>query len=312
MRKILTVGACVYDTGVFVEKMPKGNEDIMPLKKTERISGFGYCTAGVFSLLNLPYDLCAPVGSGVYGEAVRRQLKDDGIPFIDDSETAGCTYTIIDGTGRAVSLTAEGGEYRFRKEYIPADLNDYAWMLISGNEMHGPGRDELSDCISSFHGNLLFRPGERGALLDLFTLDGIYQNHPVLHLNRNEALTIARTQNHNLEQVAHQLHKETGNAVIICLEDGTVLYHDGSETIATEPFGKKVIDESGMYDSHAAAFAAGRLCGLRPKQALSFAKEYASAVSRCETAVLPAAQRDVFRKKLAAEILDSGQDKKIR
>ncbi len=312
MRKILTVGACVYDTGVFVKQLPKGNEDIMPQKTVTRISGFGYSTAGVFSLLNMPYDLCAPVGSGVYGEAVRKQLEKENIKFQPDEETAGCTYTMIDETGRAVSLVAEGGEYRFRKENAGSLDGDYAWLLFNGNELHGEGRNELLELIESFSGKLLFRPGERGALLDLFTLERIYQKHPVLHLNKNEALTIARTKNHNLEQVAQQLHKETGNAVIICLEDGTSLYFDGNETLTTEPFGKKVTDESGMYDSHAAAFTAAKLCGLRTGQALEFAGEYGCAVSRYETTVLPESEREVFRSKLAAAIMDSGSGKKMK
>ena len=73
MKKILIVGSAHVDFVSHVDKLPQGNEEFNVIRQEQIISGTGFKAADVFQHFDFPYELYAPIGTGIYGETVMKQ-----------------------------------------------------------------------------------------------------------------------------------------------------------------------------------------------------------------------------------------------
>lgn len=135
------------DIAAYVRALPKGNEDIDLVRSEQRLGGSGTDCAEVLGGLHLAYDLMAPCGSGVYGDAVLTMAKERKIELhCRREQVEGCTYRMIDPEGKESLLSVPGAEYSYEEEDTDAaDSDEISAILCFGEMLTGENALSLAD-----------------------------------------------------------------------------------------------------------------------------------------------------------------------
>ena len=72
--EILVIGSTVADVIVNVDVLPATAQDIHVKSQTVSLGGCAYNVSAMIDLFGVPYTLFSPVGKGVYGDFVRKEL----------------------------------------------------------------------------------------------------------------------------------------------------------------------------------------------------------------------------------------------
>lgn len=307
MKKTLIIGPAVLDLAAYVDHLSKSDEEISPRRTVQRIGGAGFSAACIFEMLGLPYELIAPVGTGVYGDWVRQEAEQHQIRLkIQPEEVSGCTYTLIDPQGNRGMMAVPGAESVFRaddlKEIDPDEIGN---VLVSAELLEGEGREELLETLQAYSGRIFLELGGRGVLLDETARSALYALHPTLYLTEEEAGILTQNQEYaDLLDAVRSISAETQASVVVLLQDGGGLEVDGRQGISTSAEMHEITDASGVEECHAAAYLAARVCGLSPRQSLQMAGRMAAEVASSEQMVLPSSEGERWRQALAAMILE--------
>ena len=307
MKKTLIIAPSAVDLAVHVDHLPKSDEEINPIRTSMRIGGAGWCAACVFQMLNLPYELISPVGTGVYGDEVRKAAKARGIKLQNDSEeVGGCAYTLIDAEGNRGLLAVPGAENTFEKTSLNGiDPEEIGAVLVSGTMFTSEHAEELLEALKPYQGKLFLELDARGAGLDPELLKQIYALKPILYLAEDEVMALLEdTRQQDLLEAVRALTKQTDAPACVLMNDGDALYVTGRQGMSTAGAIHQVADSSGVEETHAAAFLAARTAGLYPRTALAYAAQFAAGVAETEEMALPDSEGEIQRQRLADAILE--------
>ena len=102
---IAIIGSCTTDVIIEIPHLPEKEEDIHIRTQTFALGGCAGNAACMLDLFHVDYHLCTPIGTGIYADFVRKQLKKrHQTPFFPDSEEEnGCCYCFVDQTGERTS-----------------------------------------------------------------------------------------------------------------------------------------------------------------------------------------------------------------
>ena len=119
MKKILIIGSAHVDFVSHVDKLPQGNEEFNVIRQEQIISGTGFKAADIFQHFDFPYELYAPVGTGIYGETVEAEMVARNLPInVRTKLVNGCTYHMVDEAGNQTYFSVPGGEYNFDVSFV--------------------------------------------------------------------------------------------------------------------------------------------------------------------------------------------------
>ena len=79
MKPCLIIGSTVCDVIINLPAIPLSAQDTNIYSQTLQIGGCAYNVVSILHHLSLPYTFLSPVGTGVYGEFVERELNKTGI-----------------------------------------------------------------------------------------------------------------------------------------------------------------------------------------------------------------------------------------
>ncbi|NCB33106.1 MAG: hypothetical protein EOM64_04385 [Erysipelotrichia bacterium] len=306
MKKALIIAPCAVDLAVHVAALPKSDEEIKPIRSVLRIGSFGWCAACVFEMLHLPYELIAPIGTGIYGDEVRQQAEKRSISLnIQCAEISGCTYTMIDPQGNRGMMSVPGAELTFREEYLRVvNPDEIGSVLVGGTMLAGNDRDELIEALKPYKGKILLQAGG----LDKIT-DEICSLRPILHMSEEEVGILNNGQDaEDILDAVQKLTAKTKAPAVVLMSNGNALYTEGRQGMSTSGTIETVLDPSGAEESHAAAYLAARLSGLYPRTALAYAWQYISPILKTDEMTLPESDGEEQRKKLANAIMEKASD----
>lgn len=281
MKKILVIGSTVVDIVVnLVDHLPKTGEDVHVRSQHLSLGGCAYNVSDSIRHFQVPYILFSPVGTGVYGDFVRKELASRNIssPIPTPDKENGCCYCFVESSGERTFISYHGAEYLFRKEWFELiSLDEIDSVYICGLEIEettGPNIVEFLETHPKL--KIYFAPGPRLTVIDPSLLERLYHLSPVLHLNETEALEASGC--NTLEEAAICLYKKTNNTVIITLGEKGCYYFDGSkgETIPPVPAVQK--DTIGAGDSHIGSVMACLQKGESLREAIRKANSVSSAV----------------------------------
>src|SRR5574344_194615 len=158
MKQVLVIGSTCVDVLLSVDHVPVSGEDISVSTQQLRIGGCAYNVSDMIRHFGIPYTLCSPVGTGIYGLFVESKLAEKRIPVfarIPNKEN-GCCYCIVDKTGERTFLSFHGAEYLFKKEWFQTiDRDSYDTIFICGLELEENTSSDLVSFIESESGLLL-------------------------------------------------------------------------------------------------------------------------------------------------------------
>lgn len=253
--KTLVLGAAIVDKIMNINMLPKSGDDIVASQEITTVGGCAYNVANILNNLEVAHDLVVPVGCGMYGHTIEKDLLNNGYKiFIKDENTDnGYCLCLVENSGERTFITVQGTECEFKKEWLDKlDTNKYNKVYISGYELEGKSGGVIAEFLEkNTHMEIYFAPGPRITYLDKDIMNRIYNLSPIIHLNDKEASEY--TNKSDLHQAIEEIHEKSNNSVFITLGPKGVLYKEkNNNPIIVEGYKAQVIDTIGAGDSHIA------------------------------------------------------------
>lgn len=302
MKKILILGAASCEIVNEVKELPKGNEEIKPLRTYERLGGSGAHMAAFLEGMHLPYILAAATGSGPYGEQVQTFLDEKKIKAAAQTEEpAGCMMRLIDPQGKQSFFLVPGAEYSFQEESVEDISNeDLSACVFTGDFLVDENSDDLLQWMSWLTCTLYFVPGIRLDEMAEETLESIYSLSPVIVSDGSAIVSLSREK--DLLAGMKVLGRKTSNTVIaLAGKDGAVALHEG-ETFRTDESGKLAEADDITMDEFASALIAALSSHVDMRNSLVFAKEAAERSVHLKHVLTPY-EYQALRQRLAGMII---------
>lgn len=291
-KEILVIGSTVADIIINVNVLPTTAQDIHVKSQTTSLGGCAYNVSAMIDLFGVPYTLFSPVGKGMYGDFVRKELDARGIinPVPTPDNENGCCYCFVEESGERTFISYHGAEYLFEKEWFDVLNPDrFSYAYICGLEIEDKTGDVIVDFLEKSKIKPVFAPGPRIDKIDKNLMERIFALHPIVHLNEDEVTRYTETA--NIESASMVLFDMTGETVIVTTGEKGSCYYDGKDFVsvaAVKP--ERIVDTIGAGDGHCGAVLACLAKGLRLDEALAKANEAASRIVSVKGAVLSSRQ----------------------
>ncbi len=288
MKQTLIIGSTVVDIIIGIPSLPTKTQDVNIVTQTQSLGGCAYNASNMLHLEQIPYTLCSPVGGGIYGEFVERELLKKGlIPFVKlENCDNGCCYCLVEKDGERTFLSHHGAEYIFNKEWMNRiDAETVDSVYICGIEVEDETGIEIVEYLESKpEFTIYFAVGPRINYIEKNKLDRLLALQPIVHLNDSEALEYTGCK--TIEEAAYFLHTITKNSLIVTLgEEGALVLENGITTIVPG-CNAKVVDTIGAGDCHIGSIISGLKKGYSLVETVKRANKFAAATVEISGAVL--------------------------
>ncbi|MDY4694028.1 MAG: PfkB family carbohydrate kinase [Blautia sp.] len=253
MKKVLVIGSTVVDVIVnMVDHLPRTGEDVHVRSQHMSLGGCAYNVSDSIRHFGVPYILFSPVGTGIYGNLVREELKKRGIvsPVPTPDCENGCCYCFVESTGERSFASYHGAEYLFHKEWFDLiPLEEIDTVYICGLEIEETTGIHIIEFLEAHPDlNIYFAPGPRLTIIDPALVRRLYRLSPILHLNETEALEASGRS--TVSDAVAYLYGKTANTVIITLGERGCYFFDGQKGDTIPPYQTIPADTIGAGDSH--------------------------------------------------------------
>ena len=163
-KEILVIGSTVADIIINVNVLPTTAQDIHVKSQTTSLGGCAYNVSAMIDLFGVPYTLFSPVGKGMYGDFVRKELDARGLisPVPTPENENGCCYCFVEESGERTFISYHGAEYLFEKEWFDVLNPDrFSYAYICGLEIEDKTGDVIVDFLEKSKIKPVFAPGPR-------------------------------------------------------------------------------------------------------------------------------------------------------
>ncbi|MGN1163870.1 MAG: carbohydrate kinase family protein [Candidatus Ornithospirochaeta sp.] len=281
MEKTLIIGSCTVDIVIPTPRLPSSSDSINSGVHRYTLGGCAYNVGHMFRLLGMPCLHAVTIGSGIYGDYVKKELGERNIPIFRTSpEPHGACICLVEESGERSFIAYHGVEYKFSREWIsPSLAASFSSVYICGLEIEEDTGEEIVAFLEENQfPSVYFAPGPRLLTIGESLISRLFQLSPIIHLNDQEITSFTRVS--DIRESMKILYGKSGNDVIVTLgKDGAVLY-DGKEFIYRESRESVVVDTVGAGDSHLGSYMAFRSRGYEKDVALEKANLIASEVVR--------------------------------
>ena len=277
--KTLIIGSCTVDIVIPTPRLPGSADSINSGVHHYALGGCAYNVSQMFRLLGLPYLHCVTIGSGIYGDFVKKELESKGIPiFRTSSSPHGACICLVEESGERSFIAYHGIEYKFDRSWFSAmDMGEFSSAYVCGLELEEDTGEEIVAFLEEkgFR-NIYFAPGPRLLTIRRNLLDRLMALKPIIHLNDKEVTSYTGLD--DIDKAAMALYEENRNDVIVTMaEEGAMLF-DGSSFIKVPVEKCEVVDSVGAGDCHLGTYASFRAMGTDKRKALEKANLFASRV----------------------------------
>lgn len=278
MKQTLVIGSAVVDVIINIPHLPRTGEDVHISSQTRSLGGCAYNVSDILRHFGVPYSLCTAVGSGMYGDFVRKKLEERGVPiYVSRPEENGCCYCMVEEGGERTFIVDHGIEYTFYEQYLKnIDTESIDSVYVCGLEIEEvTGWNIIHYLQKHPEYTIYFAPGSRIMQIQADRMAAMLALHPIVHMNEGESL--AFTGKNSVEEAARVIYEKTQNPVIITLGEKGAYCYDGADHYA-DPVPAKVCDTIGAGDAHMGAVIAARRLGFSFPEAIKIANRISSAV----------------------------------
>lgn len=280
-NRLLFLGSTCADVILRVPRLPQTGEDLHLMGQQIALGGCAYnAFAAARYAGHAACTLFSPVGSGIWGDWVRRALAERGVvtPIPPVSAPNGCCYCLVDASGERTFLCDRGAEYVFDPAWFQL-LGDapFDGVYLCGLEVEAPGGDALLTYLEHCPPRrLYFAPGPRLCHIPPERMARVFALHPLVHLNAAEVCQFTRQE--TVAAGSGVLAQVTGGDVVVTLgADGAyILWEERARQIPGVPV--RVVDTIGAGDAHLGTLMAWEAAGLTLEHAVVHANRAAAAV----------------------------------
>lgn len=288
MKKILVIGSTVVDIIINVDILPGTGQDVNIISQEMSLGGCAYNVSDTIRHFNVPYILFSPIGTGMYGDFVRKELKTRNISTpvpIPDMDN-GCCYCFVEPSGERTFISNHGAEYLIHKEWLETiDMSQIEAIYICGLEIEDATGSEIVEFLEK-HNNIpiFFAPGPRINSISTELLDRIFKLSPILHLNDDEAYQF--TKKDNLIEAVKLLNKLTDNIIIVTCGSNGACYYENEKLNHIDAVKVEQIDTIGAGDAHIGSIIACYYKKYSIEKSIKIANLVSSAVVETKGALL--------------------------
>lgn len=275
--KTLILGSLTLDVILRVKKLPQRMQDVNVDSQTYTCGGCSYNVYQAMKYCNSDAVMAAVVGTGIYGNEIKRQLKQDRTMMLFAGDEAnGCCYCLVEEDGERTFLSLHGAEYVYPlKELQMMDLSSFRYIYVCGIDLEEKKNEAVLELIDRYPDmKLFFAPGPRLLQLDRELWKKVMSRHPVLHLNEKEAKAI--TVASDVKAALQELYRQSRALVIVTMGVGGCMAYDGSCFVYETAVPCEVKDTIGAGDAHAGACLYALERGMDVRQMLQQAACIAS------------------------------------
>lgn len=288
MKKILVIGSTVADIVINIDKLPTTTEDVHVHSQTFALGGCAYNVSSMVRNFGVPCLLFSPVGTGIYGDFVRKELALRGLqsPLPVPQQDNGCCFCFVEESGERTFVCHHGAEYFFYEEWFETlDVSQFEYVYVCGLEIEETTGDTILDFLEKSSLKIVFAPGPRIDKIPLDRMKRLLALSPIVHLNEDEVCRFTGCP--EIGTGAAQLFSRTGSPVIVTNGANGSYYYD-SQGLHHVPGVKveKVADTIGAGDGHCGAVLAGLACGRGLHEALGAANAAAALIVQTKGATI--------------------------
>ena len=286
MEKTLVIGSCTVDIVIPTPRLPSTTDSINSGVHHYALGGCAYNVSQMLRLLSVPYLHGVTIGSGIYGDFVKKELEKKGIPiFRTSSEPHGACICLVEESGERSFIAYHGIEYKFNREWFKfLDLSTFSNVYLCGLELEENTGEEIVKFLEENRfKNIYFAPGPRLLTIKEDFVKRIFALNPIIHLNDQEIISYTDS---DIERAMKTLRSMTGNDVIVTMgKDGASIL-TGDDFIYEKSRESEVVDSIGAGDCHLGTYISYRSMGKDKREALKKANLFASEVVRHEGSTL--------------------------
>lgn len=282
MKPALIIGSTCVDVIINIDHLPKTAENIHPGSQSLALGGCAYNVSYIMRLLGADHTFITPVGGGVYGDYIAKEMTALGIPlsvYLPEKEN-GCCYCLVEADGERTFMSYHGVEYTFQKSWMTSyPAEQYGLTYICGLEVEEPTGAELVEYLEQNRKlQVFYAPGPRGIFIEPAKHKRMLALNPILHINEQESLALSGCS--DFKTAATYLQAITHNTIIITLgAEGTYcLEQDGTAYTIPGVQAETVVDTIGAGDSHAGTIIAYLTKDIPLNTAVTYANSVAAAV----------------------------------
>lgn len=289
MKKILVIGSTVVDVIINVDSLPTTKGDIHIKSQELSMGGCAYNVSDMIRHFNVPYTLFSPIGTGIYGDYIRKVFAKKGLvsPINTPDMDNGCCYCFVEESGERTFISNHGAEYLIYKEWLDTlDMSEFSSIYICGLEIEEKTGGEIISFLQSVKSiPIFFAPGPRINRIEPELLEKLFALSPILHLNSDEVCEY--TKQADIKTAAEIFYQKTRNTVIITTgADGACYFDKGDFLYIPTTRVEKVVDTIGAGDGHIGAMMACLHKKMPLKQSIETANKAAGAVVETTGALL--------------------------
>ena len=196
MGKMLFVGVTCADVVINVDRLPRTAQDVIVYGQKTMLGGCAFNAFSVAHALDEPALLFSPVGTGAFGDFVRKGLAAEGVPVLVENPQMenGCCYCFVEPGGERTFIAYHGADYHYESAWFDAlDMDEVDAVYSCGLEIEDPTGPVVVEFLERACAGkqLYFTPGPRPESLPMDLVERIYDLHPQLHMNADEACVAA-------------------------------------------------------------------------------------------------------------------------
>lgn len=310
MGKMLFVGVTCADVVINVDRLPRTAQDVIVYGQKTMLGGCAFNAFFVAHALGEPALLFSPVGTGAFGDFVRKGLAAEGVDvLVENSQMEnGCCYCFVEPGGERTFIAYHGADYHYERDWFEAlDMDEVDAVYSCGLEIEDPTGPVVVEFLERACAGkqLFFTPGPRPESLPMDLVERIYDLHPLLHMNADEACVAASRLTGDADAFAHGdvagvpgvdpavaravavLQKRVGSTVFATMGPDGCYFDTGERRGVVPGVAATVVDTIGAGDSHIGALMSALHRGESIEDALARANRVASAVVGASGAHLP-------------------------
>lgn len=288
MKKILVIGSTVVDIIINVDFLPGTGQDVNIISQEMSLGGCAYNVSDTIRHFNVPYILFSPIGTGIYGDFVRKELKARNIstPVPTPDMDNGCCYCFVEPSGERTFISNHGAEYLIHKEWLEKiDMSQIEAIYICGLEIEDATGSEIVEFLEKQNNiPIFFSPGPRINSISTELLDRIFKLSPILHLNDDEAYQF--TKKDDLIEAVKLLNKLTDNIIIVTCGSNGACYYENEKLNHIDAVKVAQIDTIGAGDAHIGSIIACYYKKYSIEKSIKIANLISSAVVETKGALL--------------------------
>lgn len=290
MKRTLIIGSTCVDVIMRVDQMPLTGQDANITRQRMALGGCAFNVSDILRHFGVPYTLCSPVGTGIYGDWIREEFARRELPVFSENKEKenGCCYCIVDKNGERTFLSRHGAEYLFnRNDFDGMDMSDVDSVFICGLELEEETglaeiefvrelKEKADQEDREF--TVFFSPGPRMNVISEEIMEKVLDLKPIISLNKAEASLMSGEK--FVVTAAIRINSLTHNSLVITLGAEGAYYFDSKNNDAGFLPGIKtqVADTIGAGDSHFAAVISCLKKGMKLQKAVETANKVSSAV----------------------------------